>query len=186
MKLRTGNDVLSGLDQSPADGKRRVFFRVHVRPGISAGIDELAAIVPVHGPASAGSSPLQGQIEGPRGDVKQAVLDPECGRSRKESLSGVESCPAPIEHEIESAALRGRFHLALGLLRQKTPPYDSSPADPPYEALCQKRILAPEEPAKGGRLEGWPRASTGPSWFSRRCEASSGDARSALLTMRGL
>ena len=135
MKLRSGNDVLSGLDQSPADGKRRVFFRVHVRPGISAGIDELAAIVPVHGPASAGSSPLQGQIEGPRGDVKQAVLDPECGRSRKESLSGVESCPAPIEHEIESAALRGRFHLALGLLRQKTPPYDSSPADPPT-TLC--------------------------------------------------
>src|SRR6516165_6190639 len=36
-----------------------------------------------------------------------------------------------------------------------------------------------EEPAKGGRLEGSPRARTGPSWFSRRCEASSGDARSA-------
>ncbi|MGY3469545.1 G:T/U-mismatch repair DNA glycosylase [Bradyrhizobium sp. LM6.11] len=35
------------------------------------------------------------------------------------------------------------------------------------------------------RLEGSVRARCGPAWFSERCEASSGDGASRLLTMRG-
>ena len=98
---------------------------------------------------------------------------------------GLSARPSQQRHCEELATkLRGNF----ALKRRSNPESLHGGSLDCFAALAMTAEVAPhlEGPAKGGRLEGWPRARAGPSWFSRRCEASSGDARSALLTMRGL